>query len=167
MDWLAEISVGEASAPTQAIIVRLIAAAVLGGAIGFEREIRDRAAGLRTHMLVALAAALFTTVSLEIFYALRPLSTTGVVDPIRAVEAVTAGVAFLGAGAIIQRNRAVKGLTTGAGMWMAGAIGVACATGHLLLAAVAAVLAILILWALWVVEHRTTKLPRKRPGDEG
>ncbi len=166
MDWLAQVSVGEASAPTQVIIARLVAAAVLGGAIGFEREMRERAAGLRTHMLVALAAALFTIIAIEILYSLRGLITTGVVDPIRVVAAVTTGVAFLGAGAIIQRNRAVRGLTTGAGMWMAGAIGIACATGHLVLAAVSAILAVLILWALRLVEHRTTKAGRRRSDQE-
>lgn len=158
MDWIGQISTPELSAHTGVIVVRLLAAAVLGGAIGLEREVRNRAAGLRTHMLVSLAAALFTVMAFEIFYLLEQHDGAASLDPTRAVQAVTAGVAFLGAGAIIQRQRSVKGLTTGAGMWLAGAIGVACATGHLLVAFFVAVLAVAILWVLGIVEHRTTKL---------
>ena len=75
-------------------------------------------------------------------------------DPIRAVEAVTAGIAFLGAGAIFRRGAGVHGLTTGAGMWMAGAIGVACALGHYLLAGAVTALALLVLTILRGLSHK-------------
>ena len=116
----------------------------LGAVIGYERERLARPAGLRTHMLTALAAALFTIITIEIHAGVlreRGSST----DPIRIIEAVTAGVAFLAAGAIFRSQGDVKGLTTGAGMWLAGAIGVACGAGYGMLAAMATVLAAFIL----------------------
>jgi putative Mg2+ transporter-C (MgtC) family protein len=111
------------------IVARLALAALLGAAIGFEREWQARPAGLRTHMLVCIAAATFAILTIEIVHA--PMFTTDAmkeavkVDPIRVVEAVTAGVAFLAAGIVIFTRGEVHGLTTGAGMWLAGAIGVA------------------------------------------
>jgi putative Mg2+ transporter-C (MgtC) family protein len=120
-------------------------AALLGGLIGLDRELKDRPAGLRTNMLTALAAAVFTVVTLEIFHIVNTGASPGAGDPLRIIEAVTAGVAFLAAGTIIQSGGKVEGLTTGAGMWLAGAIGVACGGGFLILAFIATVLAGLIL----------------------
>jgi putative Mg2+ transporter-C (MgtC) family protein len=104
------------------IAIRLTIAALCGAVIGFEREVRTAEAGLRTHILIAVAAALFTILTFEIFHTIGGGSESRA-DPIRAVEAVTAGIAFLGAGAIFRAGGGVQGLTTGAGMWLAGAVG--------------------------------------------
>lgn len=135
------------------IAVRFVLAALCSGAIGLDRELRDRPAGLRTHMLTALAAALFTVITFEIFHTVRKLENDANVDPIRIIEAVTAGVAFLAAGAIIQNRGRVEGLTTGAGMWLAGALGVTCGAGYYVLALIATALALVIMSAL----HRLEK----------
>ncbi len=139
------------------IAVRLLLACAAGAVVGLEREMRDRPAGLRTHMLVALASALFTIVAFEIFYSLRGMENVANVDPIRLVEAVTAGVAFLAAGTIIHGSGQVKGLTTGAGMWMAGALGMTCGAGFYLIAFMGAVLTIVILAGVRVLEKQYLK----------
>jgi len=140
--------------PEAVIALRLALATVLGGAIGFERERRDRPAGLRTHMLTALAAAVFTILTFEIHAHLAQGPGGTNADPIRIIEAVTAGVAFLAAGAIFRSKGDVHGLTTGAGMWLAGAIGVACGAGYYILAVMATLLAAFILAALRRLEHQ-------------
>lgn len=125
------------------LMIRLTAAVILGGLIGWDREAKSRPAGLRTHMLTALASATFAVVALELMqWAVRQGATA---DPVRAIEAVTAGVAFLAAGTIIQSRGQVVGLTTGAGMWLAGAVGVACGTGLYSVAVVVTILALIIL----------------------
>lgn len=142
------------------IILRLLLAVGLGGVIGFEREQLARPAGLRTHMLTALAAALFTIITLELHAGVMRDAPNHTSDPIRIIEAVTAGVAFLAAGAIFRSQGDVKGLTTGAGMWLAGAIGVACGAGFGILAVTATVLASIILFAVRFLEQRYgTKTP--------
>jgi putative Mg2+ transporter-C (MgtC) family protein len=130
------------------IAARLCLAVALGGVIGFEREQMARPAGLRTHMLTALAAALFTVITMEIHAGVLREASGQSTDPIRVIEAVTAGVAFLAAGAIFRSQGDVKGLTTGAGMWLAGAIGVACGAGYGILALMATILAAIILVAV-------------------
>lgn len=129
-------------------MVRMGVAAALGGLIGFERETHEKPAGVRTHMMVALASCLFAILALEMVQ-LDLLETEHVqADPIRLIEAVTAGVAFLAAGSIINAQGSVRGLTTGAGLWMAGAIGVGCGLGQFLLAGFAAVISLFVLWIL-------------------
>ena len=97
------------------IAARLLMAAVLGGVIGFEREWRNRPAGLRTHMLVCVAAGTVGILTLEIMHSPALGGREGAaLDPLRAVEAVTAGVAFLAAGTIMFSRGEVQGLTTGA-----------------------------------------------------
>lgn len=140
--------------PAHIIAIRLAIAAVLGALIGFEREINTAEAGLRTHILIAVAAALFTILAFEIFHTIGSGGQGPQADPIRAVEAVTAGIAFLGAGAIFRSGAGVQGLTTGAGMWLAGAVGVASALGYYLIAAGVALLAVLVMAALRAVAHQ-------------
>ena len=111
------------------IVARLLLATIFGAVIGFEREWRNRPAGLRTHILVCVAAATFGILTIEIVNAPMFLKDTARFDPIRAVEAVTAGVAFLAAGTILFARGELQGLTTGAGMWLAGAIGLAAGLG--------------------------------------
>jgi putative Mg2+ transporter-C (MgtC) family protein len=144
--------------PFLVVVARLLLAAIFGAVIGFEREWRNRPAGLRTHILVCVAAATFAILTIEIIHA--PMFTAGElkdavkVDPVRVVEAVTAGVAFLAAGVVIFTRGQVHGLTTGAGMWLAGAIGVACGFGLWQIAAFASLLALVVLGLLYAVESR-------------
>jgi putative Mg2+ transporter-C (MgtC) family protein len=140
------------------IVARLFLATVFGAAIGFEREWRNRPAGLRTHILVCVASATFAILTVEIVHA--PMFTTEAmkdaikVDPIRIVEAVTAGVAFLAAGVVIFTKGEVHGLTTGAGMWLAGAIGVACGLGFWQVALFGSILALVVLGLLHMFETK-------------
>ncbi|BCH30068.1 membrane protein [Mesorhizobium sp. L-8-10] len=136
------------------IAARLLLATIYGAAIGFEREWRQRPAGLRTHMLVCLAAATFGVLTIEIIHAPMFVGEATRVDPIRAVEAVTAGVAFLAAGTILFARGHVQGLTTGAGMWLAGAIGLACGFGYWQIAGFGTLLALIVLYLLGKLEDR-------------
>ncbi|MFC3703448.1 MgtC/SapB family protein [Devosia honganensis] len=152
--------------PLHIIAIRLVLAAFFGAMIGFEREMHTAEAGLRTHILVAVAAALFTILAFEIFHTIQDAANTNP-DPIRAVEAITAGIAFLGAGAIFRSGAGVKGLTTGAGMWLAGAVGLATALGHYYVAAGVALLAVLVMASLQVFAHRVLgNKPPEREDDE-
>lgn len=142
-----------AGVPTATVIVRMLMACCLGGVIGIEREIHARTAGLRTHILVALASCLFTLIAWELIATELPQGVQHNTDPLRLIEAVTAGVAFLAAGSIITSRGRVQGLTTGAGMWMAGAIGLACGTGRLTLAILATLIAVSVLFLLRRISH--------------
>lgn len=106
------------------ILVRLVMAAILGGLVGLQRERMRKAAGLKTHMLVAMGAALFVLVPDQGGMALADMS--------RVVQGVIAGIGFLGAGAILKNQTEVTivGLTTAAGVWMTAAIGIACGLGR-------------------------------------
>ena len=136
------------------VVLRLLAAAVLGGIVGFERELHARNAGLRTHMLISVAACLFALVGLELMAIAEAAGDEAKADPLRLIEAVTAGVAFLVAGSIISSGGRVQGLTTGAGMWLSGATGLGCGTGHLALATVSSALGVVILWCFRPVSDR-------------
>jgi putative Mg2+ transporter-C (MgtC) family protein len=128
------------------IILRLGIATVLGCVIGLERERRVWAAGMRTHMLVCVGSALFMIVSSFGFYDI--LGTPNVMlDPSRVASQVVSGIGFLGAGTIIFRRDAVRGLTTAASLWVVAALGLA-AGGGLYLAAVTTTLLMLIILAL-------------------
>ena len=140
--------------PFPVIAARLLLAAIFGAAIGFEREWRNRPAGLRTHVLVCVAAATFAILTIEIIHAPMFALDSVKLDPIRLVEAVTAGVAFLAAGVVIFTRGQVHGLTTGAGMWLAGAIGVACGLGLWQIALFSTVLALIVLVLLYAFENK-------------
>jgi len=138
---------------------RLALAVVLGASIGWERERSAHSAGLRTHMLISMAAALFTIIAMELTHMRADEDARLQVDPLRLIEAVTAGVAFLAAGSIIIQGRTVHGITTGASMWLAGAIGLACGTGNGVLAMIAAGFGLVVL-ALAKISARRTLPPR-------
>lgn len=127
------------------VTIRLVVAVILGGLLGFEREREGKSAGLRTHMLVALGSALFTVASLEAGMSLSDLS--------RVFQGIAAGIGFIGAGTILKRKDEdqIKGLTTAAGLWLTGAVGVAAGAGLLWIPVVGVALALIILSALvWV-----------------
>lgn len=134
--------------------LRMLAALLMGGAIGWEREMHTKPAGLRTHMMVALAACLFTILALDLVVLETSAPMQVEADPISLVQAITAGVAFLAAGTIITARGHVRGLTTGAGLWLAGAIGLACGLGELALAGLATLLALAVLWIIRRLEDR-------------
>lgn len=155
---MAEFAGSFDATPPAIVTLRLLAALILGGIIGIEREVNSDGAGLRTHILVSLAACLFALLAFEML-----ADPTGKgSDPLRLIEAVTAGVAFLAAGSIITSGGKIKGLTTGAGMWMAGAIGLACGVGNIALAAMASMLAVIV---LWVFRHFSRKLSNAGDSD--
>jgi len=147
------------------IALRLGLASLFGAVVGFEREMRNRPAGLRTHMLISLAAAIFTILAFEIFYAVRSESPVVNIDPLRLVEAVTAGVAFLAAGTILRSGGKVEGLTTGASMWLAGAFGMACGLGYYTIALIGGVLTIMILAIVLYLEDKYID-PGKNENDD-
>ncbi len=109
---------------------------MLGAMIGFQRERAHRPAGLRTHILIAAGAALFTVLS-------GLISPDG--DPTRVAAGIVTGIGFLGAGTILHRSRFVEGLTTAASIWVTAAIGMAAGSGHYILAAISTVIAFLVL----------------------
>ena len=121
------------------IVVRLVLAALLGGLLGYERERHGKAAGVRTHMLVSLGAALFVLVPEQ-----AGANTT---DVARVIQGLVAGIGFLGAGSILKNpdDGNVSGLTTAAGIWLTAAVGVACGLGRESTAILSALLAFAIL----------------------
>jgi putative Mg2+ transporter-C (MgtC) family protein len=135
-------------------LVRLCLAALLAGAIGIERELREQEAGLRTHMLVCVGATMFMIVGVYA-WADYPLSNDigVVVDPSRVASYVVAGIGFLGAGAIIRHGINVRGLTTAASLWVVAAIGVTVGAGMYGLAVATTGLVILALWPLAAVKR--------------
>ncbi len=140
--------------PLIVVVARLVLALVCGAAIGIEREWRRQPAGLRTHILVCLAAALASIVAIEITH--LPAFGGGEVqiDPLRIIEAVTAGVAFLAAGTIVFARGTVQGLTTGAGMWLAGVTGLAAGLGLWQIAVITTLLAVAVLGVIRLMESR-------------
>jgi putative Mg2+ transporter-C (MgtC) family protein len=120
--------------PLGELILRLLATVALCGLVGLERESRDQVAGLRTHILVGLGAALFTIVSAYGFEGLtggRPDPSVRIqLDPTRISAQIVSGIGFLGAGAIIRQGFNVRGLTTAAALWIVAAIGMAAGAGY-------------------------------------
>jgi putative Mg2+ transporter-C (MgtC) family protein len=129
------------------LFIRLLVAAVLGAAIGVEREAREQPAGIRTHLLVAVGSAAFTVLSIFAFQA--PGS-----DPSRVAAQIVTGIGFLGAGAILKFGVNVRGLTTAASLWAVAAVGMAAGAGAWGVALGTTVIVILSLGPLHVVERR-------------
>jgi putative Mg2+ transporter-C (MgtC) family protein len=145
-------------------LLRLALAAALGGLIGVERELREREAGLRTHLLVALGSALFTIVSAYGFHAFLSSGQSVVrADPTRIAAQIVTGIGFLGAGAIIRQGLSVRGLTTAATLWVVAAIGLAAGAGYYSAATITTALVLVSLWPLRIVAFRM--LHRFRPED--
>jgi len=135
-------------------IVAMILAVVFGAAIGLEREIRGKAAGLRTNVLICLGAAVFTIIS-------RHMATGQEGSTTRIAAQIVTGVGFLGAGAIIRDRAGVYGLTTAATIWLVASIGMACGAGFHLLAAISALIAVLVLIGLGQLEKPLARYGRK------
>ncbi|MBK0327810.1 MgtC/SapB family protein [Rhodobacteraceae bacterium F11138] len=142
-----ELSAGW-SLPWGIAAFRLLGSVLLCGLIGFEREIQRRPAGLRTHMLIGLAATVYTLMMLFLIDAPEAFDDHISMDPVRVIESITSGVAFLAAGIVIFTQGQVKGLTTGASMWLAAAIGTAVGLGQWPLAVSTTGIALTIIYAL-------------------
>jgi putative Mg2+ transporter-C (MgtC) family protein len=146
------------------LLLRLALAAVLGGLIGVERELREREAGLRTHLLVALGSALFTIVGAYGFHAFLESGQSVVrADPTRIAAQIVTGIGFLGAGAIIRQGLSVRGLTTAATLWVVAAVGLAAGAGYYSAAAITTAVVLVALWPLRILAYRI--LRRYRPDD--
>jgi putative Mg2+ transporter-C (MgtC) family protein len=145
--------------PAWALILRIAVGALLGGAIGFERDRHGRQAGLRTHLLVAMASATFMVVSAHFAFhqAYGQASHIGV-DPSRIAASVVSGIGFLAGGVILKSGLNVRGLTTAAGLWLVGAIGLAAGAGMYLVALAVTLMGLVALTLLRMLEVAT--LPR-------
>lgn len=153
--FIAELTAGLPTAEQFAhVVVRLVAAALLGGIVGYERERAGRPAGLRTHMLVSLGAALFVISGDEFGMDTADLS--------RVIQGIATGIGFIGGGAILKlaAEREIKGLTTAAGIWMTAAVGVAAGLGRWGSAAIGVLLTWIILSILYKFEKQSIK-PKK------
>jgi len=142
-------------------ILRLFVAALLGGMIGLEREYREKAAGLRTHFLVALGSALFMIISVYGFNGVLTNSQMHL-DVSRIAAQVVSGIGFIGAGTIIFQKNTVHGLTTAACVWVTAAIGLTCGAGMYVLALSATLLVLIGLEAF----NYLLKILEKRQGEE-
>ena len=148
---------------TWEILVRLAVAAALGGVIGIERELREREAGFRTHLLVSVGAALFTLVSAYAWTDFTFSQASGVTfDPTRIAAQIVTGIGFIGAGAIIRHGLTVRGVTTAATLWMVAAIGMACGAGFFWAAGIATAIALVSLGPLRIVSRVVRGLPERR-----
>lgn len=147
MDTVPTLAIGD-------VAVRLAVAAVLGALIGLERERLERAAGLRTHSIVAISSALIIIVSAFGFSDVLREGQPVVLDPSRIAAQVVSGIGFLGAGVIIFRKNAVRGLTTAASVWAVAGIGLAAGAGLVAEAVVATVIILAIQTALRPIEMR-------------
>ncbi|SRR6266508_616207 len=130
------------------LVIRLLVAMLLGGIVGFQREHTGKPAGLRTHMLVAMGAALFVLAPAE-----TGMTST---DVSRVIQGLATGIGFIGAGAILKLSveREIRGLTTAAGLWMTAAMGVAVGLGRIGMALLSALLTWFVLAVVGKVEHR-------------
>ena len=153
----------ETRLPLGEIGMRMGAALVLGLLIGLEREWRQKAAGLRTNMLVCLGSCVFLILGLEILQ--KTDEAAAQIDPTRIIEGIIGGIGFLGAGSIIRSGGDVRGLTTGAAIWSSGAVGVSCGAGKF---SIALLLTGGILFTLFIVgalEHKAEKVMGRRASE--
>src|SRR5687768_17954088 len=137
------------------LVRRLLTAALLGAILGFERELRQKSAGLRTNILIAVGSALFTLMSIE-------LADPESADPSRVAAQIVTGIGFLGAGAIMRTGSGVQGLTTAATVWVNAAVGVAVGGGETHLAVIGTAVTLAALLMLAPVERRIERFARRK-----
>ncbi|MCC6450927.1 MAG: MgtC/SapB family protein [Candidatus Aureabacteria bacterium] len=134
------------------IVVRMLASALFGGVVGFERERHNQPAGLRTHVILSIGSCLAMCVSINLAMQFRSLVPNG--DPARLAAQVLSGIGFLGAGAILRYGTNVRGLTTAASLWTIAVVGLAAGAGHFIPALVATALLFAVLQVLDRLEKR-------------
>ena len=151
-------------------VIKVVFAMLLGGLMGLERELAQKPAGLRTHMLVAGASSLLVVLGDIMInnYSGSPVVEAVQADPIRIMEAIITGISFLGAGTIIFRNtkETVEGLTTAASILFAAAIGITVALQRYALAAILTIIAIVILFGLGYIERFIKRLRQRLYDDK-
>lgn len=152
---------------------RLGAAALAAGAIGLERELRDKTAGLRTHLLVAIGAATFVIISEIGLAAYAPGERPPNLDRMRTLAGLIGGIGFLGAGAILRDRGGIKGLTTAASLWTAASLGAAAGFGFYGLTLMATTLALFVLVPMQYIENwlnpnerRRVRMPKEQPDSD-
>jgi len=133
------------------ILVRLVVAALVGAGLGLEREVHGHAAGMRTHMLVALGSAVFTVLSI---YGFPQTAGAPAADPSRISAQIVTGIGFLGAGAIIKYGTSIRGLTTAASLWVVASLGLAAGAGAYFVAGAGTVIALLALWPVRILASK-------------
>jgi len=138
--------------PETEIIIRLLVAAAMGALVGLERERSGQPAGLRTHIILVVGAALAMCLSINLAMQFRPEVPNG--DPARLAAQVVSGIGFLGAGAILRYGTSIKGLTTATSLWTMAIVGLAVGAGYYLVSVAVAVLLLMVLVVLNTLEHR-------------
>jgi putative Mg2+ transporter-C (MgtC) family protein len=159
-----EWAVGADPVSIQEAGLRLALAIVLSGLVGIDRELKHKPLGLRTNMLVALGAASFSLMAMHLVDVLGSGPTEIQIDPGRVMEAIVGAIGFLGAAAIIQGRFELFGATTGASIWVVGAIGMACGFGFYALALAVTVAGLFVLTVLGMFTGRGSRKPDDRPG---
>lgn len=139
------------------IVSRLLAAVAAGAAIGIDREWRHKSAGLRTHMLYALASAAMAIMALEVYLSEIDLGKGDSPDATRVLQGIITGMAFLGAGVIIRGRHNIHGLTTGAGLWLAGALGLIFGLGLYTLGVISTLIGVITLTVIQFLEPKDAK----------
>lgn len=149
----------------QELALRVMLALLCGGVIGLDRELRSRAAGMRTHALAAEGAALFTLAGILIASEARQNGFVGS-DPSRLASTVAQGIGFLAAGVIFGSAARIRGLTTAAGLWATAAIGVLCGAGFFFLAIFSTVATVIILTVFKSLENRVVDRVHLPPDED-
>lgn len=154
----------ETEIPILDMLIRLLVATGLALCLGLERELRGKPAGLRSHMLVALGSSAFIIVGLSVLFGTGEEGQAASIDPNRVVEGVVGGIGFLGAGSIIRSGAHIQGITTGASIWLAGAIGVAAGINNFPLAGMVTFIGLIIMVALGRFENEVLESHAKKEG---
>ena len=136
------------------IIFKVLLSILLSSIIGFERELRQKGAGLRTHILVGLGSTLIVLTSLHLFDIYKDVTD---IDPTRMITGIVTGIGFLCAGTIIQAESRVRGLTTAAALWIVSGVGIAVGAGHYSAAIVVSIVVFFVLIGMRSVEHKLSK----------
>jgi putative Mg2+ transporter-C (MgtC) family protein len=145
------------------LLIRLVVGTVLGGVIGYERDIHGRPAGLRTHLIVALASTTFMLVSTHfVYFQHYGRDDLVTVDTSRIAASVVTGIGFLGGGAILRTGLTIQGLTTADGLWLVAAIGLSAGAGMYVVSVAATLIGMLSLALLRRFEHKDERLVRRR-----
>jgi len=146
--------------------LRLLAAALCGALLGLDREMRGKAAGLRTHTLISISCALTTLVALELYAGLQATGDERPSDPVRVIQGVAQAVGFISAGVMFRSGDSVRGATTAAVIWVAGALGIACGAGYYMLAGMTLGLCLIVTILFTILLDRFPQFG-KEDGDDG
>lgn len=149
---------------TQEMGFRLLAAAFCGALLGLDREMRGKAAGLRTHTLISISCALTTLVALELFTGLQTSGDERPSDPVRVIQGVAQAVGFISAGVMFRSGDSVRGATTAAIIWVAGGLGIACGAGYYALAGMTLALCLMVTILFTVLMDRFPQLGAAEAG---